>query len=403
MPDANRLLTKSCRSHLEALVDFVGHDVVREPHLRHDPEERFESRDRGLIGRMSGPCLARRPRLRRLREPVLETLELRVHRQQLVQRRRAGARNAGDDERSPDLDASIVGPLLPAVLRMKPARPACPRPCPCRTGGRSSLNCMSRSIESSNAPQTRQVVLRAEVGRARRSSAWRQRAIAALSARESGVIRSPASTAITPTDPRAPCTGACAGASTRGCRATQSSATVSVTIARGSTRATVQYARDVLELAEAVRHAEQQPHFLPDRDRRDERVRPRAEPEHHHGPGRTHAIHRTRDHVGLADRLDDHVRHATERRDRRPAAVRSGFSGSTNALAPICIASDSRWRDAAVTAIAPAPSSRAQNTAPRPIGPAPITSTLSPGSQTRERDAVQRDRQRFDQAHRRPD
>ena len=63
---------------------------------------------------------ARRAHHRRLGQPVLEALELRVHGQKLVQCRGAGARHAGDHQRTLNRVRKTIGPMAPALLCAQP-------------------------------------------------------------------------------------------------------------------------------------------------------------------------------------------------------------------------------------------------------------------------------------------
>ena len=73
----------------------------------------------------------------------------------------------------------------------------------------------------------------------------------------------------------------------------------------------------MLEFREAVGHCELQIHFLPDGDRRQERIELRTEAEHDDGAGRPHAIDCLRNDAFLAHGLDDDIRYPAEHVDRR--------------------------------------------------------------------------------------
>ena len=112
---AEAIADEALAQHIQTLLDFVGDHVMRPAHWA-DLEIRLERGHRGLIGRLRGPARARRPNHRCLGQPVFETLKLWIHRQQLVQRGRSGARNAGDDQRCANRIAQAFGPLAPATF-----------------------------------------------------------------------------------------------------------------------------------------------------------------------------------------------------------------------------------------------------------------------------------------------
>jgi hypothetical protein len=75
---------------------------------------RFEHLGGDLVTGLAGPLIARRARHRPDRQPVFESLELRVDRHHLVQRGSAGARHAADHQRPGDRPLAVFRMLLPA-------------------------------------------------------------------------------------------------------------------------------------------------------------------------------------------------------------------------------------------------------------------------------------------------
>ncbi len=107
---------------LPALLHLVGGDVVHAHELR---MLHVMLGVGGLQLREHGvgvPHLARRPGLRCLGEPEFQPLVGRVGGEQPVQRRGAGPRQAGNEDRPVDADVRVLGVLPPARLAEQPGR-----------------------------------------------------------------------------------------------------------------------------------------------------------------------------------------------------------------------------------------------------------------------------------------
>ena len=104
---------KALGEQVQAFVDFVGIHLVRHAQRGDSIEKGLLVGDGGAELRVGVPSQSRRAWHGRADQPLFEALELRVHRQQLVQGGRAGAGNAGDHQRGADRHCKTIRPLPP--------------------------------------------------------------------------------------------------------------------------------------------------------------------------------------------------------------------------------------------------------------------------------------------------
>ena len=103
----------------ETFVDVPGLDAVERDGARARRFERLRAFDGGPIEGMSGPRVTGRADERVRDDPALEALEAGIEGQDLMQRGRPGARDAGDDDRRDDRLAKAFGHGLPTGLGMQ--------------------------------------------------------------------------------------------------------------------------------------------------------------------------------------------------------------------------------------------------------------------------------------------
>jgi len=151
---------------LPAFLDLVGRHVVHAHELGVLLMVLGEARLNVVKNNVVAPGISGRAGLRHLGEPHLQALAGGVRGEQPVQRRGAGPRQPGDEDRAVDADLGVFRVRLPGGLAAQPGHQDAAQQRPlCLRAGRRELRVGREGVEQHREPVG--VVIRAEVGQAR--------------------------------------------------------------------------------------------------------------------------------------------------------------------------------------------------------------------------------------------